>query len=155
MKKIVLTMLAMLTMTAVMAQSNDKERKAPKQMTPEEMTTRMTKELSLTADQKSKVLSLNKEYQNYLGGPGMGGPKGPRPDGNAKNSSSDKQQRQAPPQMSESEQKQMKQNMAKRQEYDQKLKSILSSDQYTKYQKQQKRRGPGGNGKRPEKQNNN
>ncbi len=150
MKKIVLSMLALLTMTTVMAQGNEKERRAPKQMTAEEMTSRMTKDLSLTADQKSKVLSLNKEYQNYLGGPGMGGPRGSRPDDDAQKSSSNKQQRQGPPQMSESQKKQMKEHMAKRQEYDKKLKSILSSDQYKKYQQQNKRRGPG-DGKRPEK----
>ncbi len=146
MKKIFLTMVAILSMTVVMAQDNDKERKAPKQMTPEEMTTRMTKELSLTADQKSKVQSLNKEYKDYLGGPGMGGPRGPRPDGNAKKSGNNKQQR---PQMTEAQQKQMEQHKAKRQEYDKKLKSILSADQYKTYQQQNKRRGPG-EGKRPE-----
>jgi len=154
MKKIFLTLVALLSMTAVMAQGNDKERKAPKQMTAEEMTTRMTKELGLTADQKAKVLSLNKEYKNYLGGPGMGGPGGPRPDGSKMKSGNDSQQRQEPPQMSDSQQKQMKQRMAKRQEYDKKLQKILSSDQYKKYQSQQKRRGPGGD-KRPEKKQNN
>ncbi len=155
MKKIILTLVALLSMTTMMAQDNNKERKAPKQMTPDEMTTRMTKELGLSADQKTKVLSLNKEYKDYIGGPGMGGPGGPRPDGDAqksgKKSGNSKQQR---PEMTEAQQKQMKQHMAKRQEYDKKLKQILSSDQYTKYQKQQKRRGPG-NGNRPERPQNN
>ena len=37
MKKIVLSMVALLSMTAVMAQNNDKkERKAPKEITPED-----------------------------------------------------------------------------------------------------------------------
>ncbi len=150
MKKIFLTMVALLSMTAVMAQSENKERKAPKQMTAEEMTTRMTKDLSLTADQKSKVLSLNKEYKDYLGGPGMGGPRGARPDGKKMQSDNDQQQRPELPKMDASQQKQMKQQMAKRQEYDKKLQKILNSDQYKKYQQSQKRRGPG-DGKRSEK----
>ncbi len=153
MKKIILTLVALLSMTTMMAQDNNKERKAPKQMTPDEMTTRMTKELGLSADQKTKVLSLNKEYKDYIGGPGMGGPGGARPDGDAKQSGKKSGNKQQRPEMSETQQKQMKQHMAKRQEYDKKLKKILSSDQYTKYEKQQKRRGPG-NGNRPERPQN-
>ncbi len=147
MKKIILMTVALLTMTTAMAQGNDKERRAPKQMTAEEMTSRMTKDLSLTADQKAKVLSLNKEYKDYIGGPGMGGPGGPRPDGNAKKSD-DKQQRPELPQMTDAQKKQMKTHQAKRQEYNKKLQKILSSEQYQKYQKQQKQ-GP--RGQRPEK----
>ena len=43
-KKMILTLVALLSMTAVMAQNDNKERKAPKEMNPEEMTNRMTKE---------------------------------------------------------------------------------------------------------------
>ena len=53
MKKMILTLVALLSMTAVMAQNDNKERKAPKEMNPEEMTNRMTKDLELTADQVS------------------------------------------------------------------------------------------------------
>ena len=72
MKKMILTLVALLSMTAVMAQNDNKERKAPKEMNPEEMTNRMTKDLELTADQKAKVLALNTEYKDVLRGPGMG-----------------------------------------------------------------------------------
>ena len=60
MKKIFLTMVALLSMTAMMAQNengNNGERKAPKQLTPEEMTEKMATDLSLTAEQKTKVLA--------------------------------------------------------------------------------------------------
>ena len=53
MKKIFLTMVALLSMTAMMAQNengNNGERKAPKQLTPEEMTEKMATDLSLTAE---------------------------------------------------------------------------------------------------------
>ena len=66
MKKMILTLVALLSMTAVMAQNDNKERKAPKEMNPEEMTNRMTKDLELTADQKAKVLALNTEYKDVL-----------------------------------------------------------------------------------------
>jgi hypothetical protein len=81
MKKIVLTMVALLSMTVAMAQENDKgERKAPKHITPEMVTDRMAKELSLTDAQKAKVLNLNKEYKDVIGkGPRMGGPRPPKP----------------------------------------------------------------------------
>lgn len=50
MKKIVLTLVALLSMTVMQAQNNEKceckkEQKARKQMTPEKMTERMTKTL--------------------------------------------------------------------------------------------------------------
>ena len=61
MKKILLTMVALLSMTAMMAQTTGGERKAPKKMTHEEMTTQMTSQLKLTDAQKTKVATLNKE----------------------------------------------------------------------------------------------
>lgn len=84
MKKIVLTMVALLSMTVAVAQQNDKsdkkmDRKAMKQATPEEMTDRMAQELKLTDAQKAQVLALNKEYKDVLKAPR--GPRGPRPDG--------------------------------------------------------------------------
>lgn len=67
MKKIVLTLVTLLSMTTAMAQSDNQQQKAnrpePKQPTPEMMVERMAKELNLTDDQKTKVLDLNKEYE--------------------------------------------------------------------------------------------
>ena len=145
MKKILLTMVALLSMTAVMAQDGDKkERKAPKEITPEQITDRMAKDLELTDDQKAKVLALNAEYKDVLRGPGMrGGHRGPRPDGQTGATQQNQQQRPERPQLTDEQKAQMKQQMEKRKEYDQKLKSILTDKQYKKFQKQHKR-GPRG-----------
>ena len=146
-------MIALLSITAVMAQNNDKkERKAPKEITPEQITDRMAKDLDLTDAQKTKVLALNTEYKDmFKGGPRMGGPRGPKPDG--KSEATDNQQRPEHPQMTDAQKAEMKKHMEQRKAYDTKLKSILTADQYKKWQKQQKRGPKGGprDGKRPDK----
>ena len=58
MKKIVLTMVALLSLTMAQAQNENGERKAPKKMDPQEMVDRMAKDLNLTADQKTKVAEV-------------------------------------------------------------------------------------------------
>ena len=152
MKKIVMTMVALLTMTAAVAQNNENgERREFKKPTPEEMTNRMADQLKLDDKQKSKVLDLNKEYEGVLGGPGMGrgfgrGQGGPGGPGGFQGG----QQGQRP-QLTEEQRaemrKQMEQRMEQRQEYEKKLKDILTDDQYKTYQKQQQqRRGRGGFG---------
>ncbi len=144
MKKIILTMVALLSMTAVVAQNSDKKsRKAPKEMTAEEMTNRMADELKLTDAQKAQMLQLNTEYKDIIGRPGgmRGGKRGPRPDGNT--SASDQQQQQRPerPQMTDEQKAQMKQQMAKRQEYDKKVKEVLTDEQYTTWKQKHQRQG--------------
>ena len=144
-------MVALLSMTAMMAQNDKSDKKAPKEPTPEEMTARMAKDLNLTDDQKTKVLALNKEYKDmFKGGPRMGGPRGPKPDG--KSEATDNQQRPERPQMSDAQEAEMKKHMEQRKAYDQKLKSILTADQYKSWQKQHKRGPKGGprDGKRPD-----
>ncbi len=142
MKKILMTMVALLSMTVVMAQDSDKkERRAPKQMTAEQMTERMTKDLTLNDDQKTKVLALNKKYKDVLGGQRMGGPRGKRPDANTGATEGQRPER---PQMTDEQKAQMKKNMEQRKAYDNELKSILSADQYKKYQSQHKRGRRGG-----------
>ncbi len=151
MKKILMTMVALLSMTVVMAQDSDKkERRAPKQMTAEQMTERMTKELSLSDDQKTKVLALNKQYKDVLGGPGMGRPRGPRPDGNT---SATEGQQNSRPEMTDAQKAEMKKNMEQRTAYEKELKSILSTDQYKKYQSSQKRGPKGKRGSKASKNN--
>ena len=67
MKKIAMTMVALLTMTAAVAQNNENgERREFKKPTPEEMTNRMADQLKLDDKQKTKVLELNKEYEGVL-----------------------------------------------------------------------------------------
>ena len=151
MKKIVMTMVALLTMTAAVAQNNENgQRPEFKRPTPEEMTNRMADQLKLDDKQKSKVLELNKEYESVLMGPGMGGRgfgrgmgRGPRPDGESGATQNNNQQRQRPqrPELTDEQKAQMQQMMEKRQEYDKKLKKILTDDQYKTYQEQHQRRG--------------
>ena len=139
MKKMILTLVALLSMTAVMAQNDNKERKAPKEMNPEEMTNRMTKDLELTADQKAKVLALNTEYKDVLRGPGMGPGHhgGPRPDGQT--GATQQQQRPERPQLTDAQKEEMKKNfekqMEKRKEYDKKMQDVLTEAQYKKFMK--------------------
>ena len=150
MKKIVMTMVALLTMTAAVAQDNERrERREFKKPTPEEMTNRMAESLKLDDKQKDKVLELNKEYEGVLmGGPGMGrgfgrGQRGPRPDGESGATQNNGQQRPRPqlPELTDEQKAQMKQQMEKRQEYDKKLQKILTDEQYKTYQEQHQRRG--------------
>lgn len=157
MKKIVLMMVALLSMTAVQAQESDKKQfRGPKQMTPEEMTERMSNDLKLTDEQKTKVLALNKEYEKVIGGPGMRGPRPQKPDGESGATAQNDQKRPERPQMTDEQRQEMKQRMEKRQEYEKKLKEVLTDDQYKKYQESRPRhRGfgggrPGGRGPRPQ-----
>lgn len=123
MKKILLVMMALLTMTTAMAQPSD--RKAPKKMTHQEMTTQMTSKLKLNDAQKAKVAALNKEYQDIL--------MPPEPPKNADGS------RPEPPKNGDKAmpKKPDSKHMAKRQEYEKKLKQILTDEQYKSYQKMQ------------------
>ena len=135
MKKIFLVMMALLTMTTAMAQPSD--RKAPKKMTHQEMTTQMTSKLKLNDAQKAKVAALNKEYQDIL--------MPPEPPKNADGSRPEppKNGNKAMPKKPNSKHK------AKRQEYEKKLKQILTDEQYKNYQKMQPPHG-----KRPEMKDN-
>jgi len=157
MKKIVMTMVALLTMTAAVAQNNsdNRARREFKKPTPEEMTNRMADNLKLNDEQKTKLLALNKEYEDVLTrGPRMGnrrGFRGQRPDAEtAASQNNNQQQGQRPqrPELTDEQKAQMKQQMEKRQEYDKKLKEILTDDQYQTWQKQHQRRGHGFRGPR-------
>jgi hypothetical protein len=151
MKKIVLMMVALLSMTAVQAQESDKKQeqqfRGPKQVTPEQMTERMTNDLKLTDEQKTKVLALNKEYEKVIAGSGMRGPRPGRGNGEAQEG----QQRPERPQLTDEQReqlrKEMQERMKQREEYEQKLKEILTDDQYKQYQESRpRRRGFGGRG---------
>ena len=155
MKKIVLAMVALLSMTVAVAQDSEKkDGNAPQQPTPEEMVERMAKDLNLTADQKAKVLALNKEYQDVLRGPGMGPrkhrPEG-RPDGDQKDKKdkkADKGERPERPELTDAQKAEMKARLEKRKEYDQKLQTILTAQQYKQWKKHHPRRGGRGHGGR-------
>ena len=105
-------MVALLSMTAVMAQDGDKkERKAPKEFNAEEMTNRMADDLQLTAEQKAKVLDLNKDFVK----------------------DQEEQMKERKEQMKERKEKR-KEFGEKRKAYNEKLKSILTPEQYKKFQ---------------------
>lgn len=147
MKKIVMTMIALLTMTAAVAQNNGNGERRFQRPTPEDQTNRMAEQLKLDDKQKAKVLDLNKEYENVLmGGMGRGFGRGQGGPGGFQGG----QQGQRPELTEEQRaemQKQMQQRMEKRQEYEKKLKEILTDDQFKTYQEQQQqRRGRGGFG---------
>ncbi len=139
MKKMILTLVALLSMTAMNAQTT--QEKGPKKMSHEEMTTQMTTQLKLDDAQKTKVAALNKEYQDYLM---PQPPQKPSGDKQAKGTTNGQQPKGKPAKKGDSQQAgQQKpgnmqggnsQNQAKRQEYEQKLKEILTDDQYKSYQ---------------------
>ncbi len=155
MKKILLTMVALLSLTAVQAQESDNKQqfRGPRQMTPEQMTERMSENLKLTDEQKTKVLELNKEYEKVLAGPGMRGPRPQRRDGESGATAQNEQKRPERPQMTEEQRQEMQKRMEQRQEYEKKLKEILTEDQYKQYQESRSQRrgfgrGPGRGGRR-------
>ena len=151
MKKIVMTMIALLTMTAAVAQNNENGQRRFQRPTPEDMTNRMADQLKLDDKQKSKVLDLNKEYESVLmGGMGRGfgrGQGGPGGQGGFQGGQQGQRPQLTDEQRAEM-QKQMQQRQEKRQEYEKKLKEILNDDQFKTYQEQQQqqRRGRGGFG---------
>lgn len=162
MKKIVMTMVALLTMTVAVAQNNENgQRRGFQRQTPEEMTNRMADQLKLDDKQKSKVLDLNKEYESVLmGGMGRGfgrGQGGPGFGGGGFQGGQQGQRPQLTDEQRAEMQKQMQERQEKRQEYEKKLQKILTDDQYKTYQEQQQQRrgrggfgGPGGpRGQRP------
>lgn len=65
MKKIVLMMVALMTLTLAQAKTQKKPTNQ-KKITHTEMTTQMTTKLKLSNAQKAKVAALNKEYELQL-----------------------------------------------------------------------------------------
>lgn len=141
MKKIVLMMVALMTLTAAQAKMQTKST-PQKKMSHSEMTTQMTSKLKLSDAQKSKVAALNKEYESVLQGPGMCDQKDGKPQGKPSDKKGSR------PETTDAQKTQMKQQQVKRQEYNLKLKKILTDDQYKSYQKMQPQPGD-----KPEKKN--
>ena len=134
------------------------DRRHQKEGNPVEfITERMAKELNLNDAQKAQVLELNKKYTDMFRGPGHHGHRPPM-----KGQGFSGKGEQKPPQMDngqapampnpdkapqDSKKKpdfdkkpDMKEMKAKREAYDKELKTILTEDQYNKYQEQQKER---------------
>lgn len=146
-------MIALLSMTFAMAQ-NDERRdggNGPRQFTPEQMTENLAERLKLNDDQKAQVLQLTTEYKDYLRGPGFRGQRNGNRPGNQANAG-EGGQRPERPQMTEEQRARFQENMKKRQEYEEKLKGILTEEQYQQYQQMNPRRGQRG-GNRGNRQN--
>ena len=157
MKKILSILVALVILTLTASAQSDGNR--PQRSTPEQITNRMAEQLSLTDAQKSQVLTLNTEYQDVIGGPGFGHgrPGGGhnngqhngqhnRPDGATgatDNANANHPQR---PELTEEQKAKFEEMRTKREEYNTKLKAILTADQYTKYEESQRRGPHGGNG---------
>lgn len=155
MKKIVFALAMLLSVSGAMAQNEGSENKGRGGSFPqneEEMTTLMVKKLNLSDAQQAKVKKLNKKYADLFQRPSRGGGKGPGTD-SSNGQSTEEGQRPEPPQMTDSQRQQMESEMKarkqKREAYEKELKAILSSEQYTSYQKLMPQRG-----QRPKKESN-
>ncbi len=140
MKKIMLTMIAAMTMSLAMAQnpSDGRPKNRPEPMTLEQITTQMQSKLSLTDEQYAKVKALNEKYADILKRPAM---RGMRPNGFGNMDNGER------PQMTEEMKNMMEEHRTKRLAYENELKSILSTSQYTTYQNMMPKcghRGPEG-----------
>ena len=133
MKKLMMTAMLMLAMTAAMAQSNK-----PAKMDAATLTEFLVKQLGLNSTQKTKVSALNKKYESVLGGPGMGGPRPER--GNREGNNEQRGQR---PELTDSQKAEMQQRQTQRQAYEKELKGILTDDQYKSYQNMGRPQGNG------------
>lgn len=149
MKKIIVAVAAALLMTVpAMAQSEDNgQQKAPKFDKTEMIqnrTNQMVKKYGLSDAQATKLLKLNTEYADKMpgmggpgghGGPGMGPGNGQRPE----SASSDNDSQSNRPSQEEMESKR-KEMQANREAYQKELKSILTDDQYSQWQTDEKQR---------------
>ena len=134
MKKIMLTMIAAMTMSLAMAQnsSNDRPKNHPEPMTVEQITTQLQSKLGLNDEQYAKVKALNEKYADILKRPAM---RGMRPNGFGNMDNGER------PQMIEEMKNMMEEHRTKRLAYENELKSILSTSQYTTYQNMMPKRG--------------
>ena len=155
MKKIILAIVAMMTMTAAQAQEqgdNANRQRGQRQFDRTEMIKQRTdnavQKYGLNEDQAAKLLSLNTKFADQMGpgmgrggrrGGGQGGGMRPRP-GFGGNDGQGFQQGQRP-EMTEEMRAQMEKMRKDREEaqkkYDEELQTILTPDQYKAYQADQ------------------
>ena len=140
MKKMILALVAMMTMTAVQAQDDNRPARGERrQFDKTEMVKRRTddavKKYGLNEDQAAKLLTLNTKYADKMG-PGMRGPRGGRRGGGARPApdGTDTNKR---PEMTEEMKQQMenrrKEYMETMKQYDEELQTILTPEQYKEY----------------------
>ena len=127
-------MIAAMTMSLAMAQnpSDGRPKNRPEPMTLEQITTQMQSKLGLNDEQYAKVKALNEKYADILKRPAM---RGMRPNGFGNMDNGER------PQMTEEMKNMMEEHRTKRLAYENELKSILSTSQYTTYQNMMPKRG--------------
>lgn len=152
MKKIILAIAAVMTMTTAMAQGDNQQgRPERKKMDKTEMvkmrTDRTVKQYGLNEEQAKQLLELNNKYADLMG-PGMGGPR-PGGRGMGRGNHGNPNDR---PQMTDEQKGEMKARWEERQEsmkqYDAALQQILTADQYKAYQEDMQKRMREGMGRR-------
>ncbi len=158
MKKIILALVAIMTMSAAQAQDNQSEKKGNRRFDKTEMvkqrTERTAKQYGLNEEQTAKLLELNTKYADKMG-PGMGrnGGRGmrQRPQAKGDNAQAGEQQNKRP-EMTEEQKQKMQQMRQEREEamkqYDTELQAIMTADQFKAYkadaEKMRNRSGRGG-----------
>lgn len=133
MKKMMLMLVALFSMTVAMAQNENGRQ--PRKMDAATVTTMMTQKLGLNADQQKKVEALNKKYESVLR-PGRGGSRPQMNQSAGQNKESGQR-----PELSDEQKAQMKQRFEQRAAYEKELKDILSEDQYKTYQQMRPHHG--------------
>lgn len=171
MKKIVLALVAMMTMTAAQAQQGDNQqgRRERRNFDKTEMVKRRTddavKKYKLNEDQAAKLLTLNTKFADKMG-PGMGmrggrgGRGGARPAPNFGGNGGGNGQPGQRPELTEEQKQQMEAQRKEREEtmkqYDAELQTIMTPEQYKSYQADQeemrKNMGRRGGGQRERRQ---
>lgn len=154
MKKMILALVAVMTMTAAQAQDGNRQRGERRQFDRTEMlknrTDEVVKKYGLDKQQADKLLELNKKYADKMG-PRMGGPRGQRP-GARPGGNEGGQQRGQRPELTEEQKQQMEAQRKEREEamkqYDEELQKIMTPEQYEAYKKDQAKRRPMGGGRR-------
>lgn len=128
MKKIVLTLVAMMSLTVAIAQNN----MPPRKVSPADMTAQMKQQLALTDEQEVKVQALNEQYADLMMGLAGRGRHPLRGRFGRPHAEGDSTFRR--PQFTPEMKEQMEKVRARRQEYRKQLKEILTPEQLTTYQ---------------------
>ena len=151
MKKVILALVAVMTMTAAQAQDGNRQRGERRQFDRTEMlknrTDEVAKKYGLTKEQADKLLELNTKYADKMGGR-MGGPRGRRP-GARPGGFGGGQNNGQRPELTEEQKQQMEAARKEREEamkqYDEELQKIMTPEQYESYKAvEAKRRQEGG-----------
>lgn len=144
MKKLMMTMVAALMLTATaMAQENNGRREG-RNFDPAEMaksqTERMVQEYGLNEAQQAKLLELNTQYAGKMRMGGRGGQRGGQRFGGPQGGNQQGGMQQGERPSREQMEARMKEMQANREAYNAELKKILTEEQFSKYEEAEKQR---------------